>query len=123
MAALSAFESLLSLSFKKEAADLLLNGIYSQEESLITDVWHARGPGSFDIHEDVIVAPSHFLWYCLTSSVLRQIFNKLKERPKECSCASFGLCQWLATGGPYRKLLSLKSWGVWLSPCSTTLFC
>jgi len=84
MAALPAFKSLLSLSSQKEAPDLLLNGIYSQEESLITDWWHARGPGSFDIHEDVIVALFQFFCYCLTSSVLRHLFNKLKGGPKEC---------------------------------------
>jgi len=83
MAVRSAIESSPSLSAKEKAAALLLNGISSQEESPLVDVWRARGPGSFDIHEHVIVAPSHLLYYGLTSSLLRLTFNNLNGRLKD----------------------------------------
>jgi len=46
-------------------------------------LWRARGPGSFDIHDHVIVAPSQFLYHGLTSSSLGLTFNNLNGRLKD----------------------------------------
>jgi len=95
-------ESCPSLHAKEKAAALLQHGILSREESPLVDVWRARGPGSFEMHENVIVAPSHFLYYCLTSSSLRLTFNNLNGRLKDVFLRKLRA---MPVGGHRRSLL------------------
>ena len=51
---------------------LLLNGITDKAGSLMMRLAEARGPGTFDIHEHLIVAPSHLLYYNIGSHLLME---------------------------------------------------
>jgi len=69
---ISAVKSSPQLSADAVKDAFLLNGISEKAGSLIMRLEEARGPGSFDIHEHVIVAPSHLLYYNIGSSLLME---------------------------------------------------
>ena len=65
----------LSAEAMKDA--LLLNGVTDMSGSLMMRLTEARGPGTFDIHEHVIVAPSHLLYYNIASNLLMEAYEAL----------------------------------------------
>jgi len=56
----------------KEA--LLLNGDTDKSGSLMMRLTDARGPGTFDTHKHVIVAPSHLLYHNIGSNILMEAY-------------------------------------------------
>ena len=67
---MSAVKSFAELSAESVKDTLLLNGISDKPGSLIIRLEEARGPGSFGIHEHVIVSPSHLLHHNIGSNLL-----------------------------------------------------
>jgi len=67
---MSAVKSFAQLSAESVKDTLLLNGISDKPGSLIIRLEEARSPGSFGIHEHVIVAPSHLLYHNIGSNLL-----------------------------------------------------
>jgi len=55
---------------------LLLNGVTDRLGSQLMRLHEARGPGSFDIHEHIIVAPSQLLYYNLRSHLLMEAYSR-----------------------------------------------
>ena len=62
---------------------LLLNGITEKAVSLMMRLAKARGPGTFDIHEHVIVAPSHLRYYNIGSHLLMEAYEALSVEERE----------------------------------------
>jgi len=62
---------------------LLLNGVTDRVESQLMRIQEGRGPGSFDIHEHIIVAPSHLLYYNLGSHLLMEAHDALSVHQRE----------------------------------------
>jgi len=60
---MSALKSSTQLSAKALKVALLLYGVTDKSSHLMMRLTDARGPGTFDKHERVIVAQSHFLYY------------------------------------------------------------
>jgi len=65
-----AVKSSPQLSAESVEDALLLYGISDKSGSLIMRLEAERGPGSSDIHEHVVVVPSHRLYYSIGSKVL-----------------------------------------------------
>ena len=65
----------LSAEAMKDA--LLLNGVTDKSGSLMMRLTEARGPGTFGIHEHVIVAPSILLYYNIASNLLMEAYEAL----------------------------------------------
>jgi len=62
---------------------LLLNGVTDRVGSQLMRLHEARGPGSFDIHEHIIVAPSHLLHYNLGSHLLMEAYDALSVQQRD----------------------------------------
>jgi len=58
-------------------AAFLLNGMQKGPGDQLMALSEARGPGSFDVHEHVVVAPSHLLFFNLAGPLLQQVNNAL----------------------------------------------
>jgi len=58
-------------------AALLLNGMQKGPGDQFRGLSETRGAGSFDVHEHVIVAPSHLLFFNLAGPLLQQVYNAL----------------------------------------------
>ena len=58
-------------------AALLLNGRQQGPGDQFMGLSEARGAGSFDVHEHVMVAPSHLLFFNLASPLLQQVYNAI----------------------------------------------
>jgi len=69
---MSAVKSSPQLSAESVKDALRLHGISDKSGSLIMRLEEARGPGSFDIHEHVVVASSHLLYYNIGSNLLME---------------------------------------------------
>jgi len=54
---------------------LLLNGVTDRVGSQLMRLHEARGPGSFDTREHIIVPPSHLLYYNLESHLLMEAYD------------------------------------------------
>ena len=80
---MSAVKSSPQLSAESVKDALLLNGISDTSGSLIMRLEEARGPGSFDIHEHVVVAPSHLLYYNIGSSLLMEVYDALSVEKRD----------------------------------------
>ena len=80
---ISAVKSSPQLSEDGVKDALLLNGISEKAGSLIMRLEEARGPGSFDIHEHVIVAPSHLLYYNIGSNLLMEAYDALSVQQRD----------------------------------------
>jgi len=62
---------------------LLLNGVTDRLGSQLMRLHEARGPGSFDIHEHIIVAPLHLLYYNLGSHLLMEAYDALSVQQRD----------------------------------------
>jgi len=62
---------------------LLLNEITDKAGSLMMRLAEAPGPGTFDIHEHVIVAPSHLLYYNVGSHQLVKAYEALSVEQRD----------------------------------------
>jgi len=62
---------------------LLLNGVTDRVESQLMRLHEVRGPGSFDIHERIIVAPSHLLYYNLGIHLLMEAYDALSVQQRD----------------------------------------
>jgi len=62
---------------------LLLNGVTDRVGSQLMRLHEARGPGSFDTHEHIIVPPSHLLYYNLESHLLMEAFDALSVQQRD----------------------------------------
>jgi len=80
---MSAVKSSPQLSAESVKDALLLNGISDQSVSLIMRLEEARGPGSFDIHEHVVVAPSHLHYYNIGSNLLMGAYDALSVEQRD----------------------------------------
>ena len=58
-------------------AALLRNGIQKGPGDKFMGLAEARGARSFDVHEHVVVAPSHLVFFNLASPLLQQVYNAL----------------------------------------------
>ena len=56
---------------------------HGKSGSLIMRLEEARGPGSFDIHEHVVVAPSHLLYYNIGSNLLMESYDALSVEQRD----------------------------------------
>jgi len=74
---MSAMKSSPLLSAESVKDALLLNGISDKSVSLIMRLEEARGPGSFDIHVHVVVAPSHLHYYNIGSNFEMEAYDAL----------------------------------------------
>jgi len=80
---MSAVKSSPLLSAESVKYALLLHGISDNSGSLIMRLEEARGPGSFDIHEHVVVAPSHLLYYNIGSNLLMKAYSALSVEQRD----------------------------------------
>jgi len=80
---MSAVKSSPQLSADSMKDALLLNGISDKSGSLIMRHEEARGPGSFDRHEHVVVAPSHLLYYNIGSNLSMEAFDALSVEQRD----------------------------------------
>jgi len=80
---MSAVKSSPQLSEESVKDALLLNGISDRSGSLIMRLEEARGPGSFDIHEHVVFAPSHLLYYNIGSNLLMEAYDALSVEQRD----------------------------------------
>jgi len=62
---------------------LLLNGNTDKAGSLMMRLAEAGGPGTFEIHEHVIVAPSHQLHYNIGSHLLMEAHEALSVEQRD----------------------------------------
>jgi len=74
---MSSLKSSTQLSAEAIKDALLLNEVTDRSGSLMMRMTEARGPGTFDIHELVIVAPSHLLYYNIASNLLMKAYEAL----------------------------------------------
>jgi len=76
-AIMSSLKSSSQLSAEAIKDALMLNGVTDWSGSLMMRLTEARGPGTFDIHELVSVAPSHLLYYNIASNLLMKAYEAL----------------------------------------------
>jgi len=76
-AIMSSLKSSTQLSAEAIKDALLLNGVTDRSGGLTMRLTEARGPGTFDIRELVIVAPSHLLYYNIASNLLMKAYEAL----------------------------------------------
>jgi len=62
---------------------LQLNCITDKAGSLMMRLAEARGPGTFDMNEHVIVAPSHLLYYSIGSDLLMEAYEALSVEQRD----------------------------------------
>jgi len=74
---MSVIQNTLGLSTDAVKDALLLNGATDKAGSLMMCLAAARGPGTVDRHEHVIVAPSHLLYYTIGSHLLGSVRGSL----------------------------------------------
>jgi len=82
-AIMSALKTSTQLSAEALKDALLLNGVTDQSGSLMMRLTDARGPGTFDIHEHVLVAPSHLLYYNIGSNLLMEAYESLSVEQRD----------------------------------------
>jgi len=80
---MSALKSSPQLSAESVKDALLLNGISDKSGSLIMRLEEARGPGSLEIHEHVVVAPSHLLYYNIGSNHVMEAYDALSVEQRD----------------------------------------
>jgi len=80
---MSAVKSSPQLSAESVKDALLLNVISDKSGTLIMPLEEARGPGSFDIHEHVVFAPSHLLYYNIGSNLLMEAYDALSVEQRD----------------------------------------
>jgi len=80
---MSALKTSTQLSAEALKDALLLNGVTDKSGSLMMRLTDARGPGMLDIHEHVIVAPSHLLYYNIGSNILMEAYESLSVKQRE----------------------------------------
>jgi len=89
---MSAVKSSPQLSADSVKDALLLNGISGTCGILIMRLDEARGPGSFDIHEHVVVAPSHLLCYNIESNLSMETHDALSVEQRDSFTKHMRLC-------------------------------
>ena len=62
---------------------LLLNGAKVGVGDDFLRLTEGRGPGSFDVHEHVIAAPSHLIYYGMASQLLEEAYGALSVEQRD----------------------------------------
>jgi len=76
-AIMSAVEGSVDQSADSLREAVLLNGVTDRVGSQLMRLHETRGPGSVDIHEHIIVAPSDRFYYNLGSHLLMESYDAL----------------------------------------------
>jgi len=82
-AIMSALRTSTQLSAEALKDALLLNGVTDKSGSLMMRLTDARGLGTLDIHEHVIVAPFHLLYYNIGSNLLMEAYESLSVEQRD----------------------------------------